>query len=121
MHKFRKMLAASAAAVMTLTSAAGALTMISAAAAVPSISMGVIAGGANIGVNIYIDLNDKVSQYDITLDGEAVDVTETDTGCRFSIEAAAKDMADEHTVSVKNKSVSADNNKATFTIDEYLL
>ena len=95
MHKFRKTLAASAAAVMTLTSAAGALTMISAAAAVPSISMGVIAGGANIGVDIYIgDLSGDVSQYDITLDGEAVVVTKTDTGCKFSIEAAAKDMAD---------------------------
>ena len=121
MHKFRKMLAASAAAVMTLTSAAGALTMISAAdAAVPSISMGVIAGGANIGVNIYIDLND-ISQYDITLDGEAVVVTETDTGCKFSIETAAKDMADEHTVSVVNKSDSDDKNEASFTIDGYLL
>ena len=122
MHKIRKTLAASAAAVMTLTSAAGALTMISAAAAVPSISMGVIAGGANIGVDIYIgDLSDKVSQYDITLDGEAVDVTETDTGCKFSIEAAAKDMADAHTVSVANKSVSTDKKKAEFTIDDYLL
>jgi len=120
MHKFRKMLAASAAAVMTLTSAAGALTMISAAAAEPSISMGVIAGGANIGVNIYIDLND-ISQYDITLDGEAVVVTETDTGCKFSIEAAAKDMAKKHTVSVANKSVSTDKKEAEFTIDDYLL
>lgn len=119
MHKIRKMLAASAAAAMTLTSAAGALTMISAAAAEPSISMGVIAGGANIGVNIYIDLND-ISQYDITLDGEAVVVTETDTGCKFSIETAAKDMADKHTVSVVNKSDSDDKNEASFTIDGYL-
>lgn len=122
MHKIRKALAASAAAVLTLSSAAGMLSFSASAASKPTISMGVIAGDAKISANIIIsDLSDDVKNYDITLDGNPVDVEKTDKGCQFTFESAAADMADPHQITVSHKTNDSDYNQTTICIDDYLI